>query len=288
MALVLFFCNPFPVAAWGGSSLYSHFFPSHDKPGLVLWSDACKELARWGHQKDGGWTVCMDPLKNKARGRKCVVYSFGINVDWTFDDAAANHGCEVHGFDPTINFNESKAKYDSNLKTLHPWGLALGLEDRIFPPGTASFEWPGIGPRTDSNTEPWELRTISSIMKALNHSALDVLKVDVEGAEWGGLTTFMKSGGLGLVSQLVCEFHFDPQAHNALKLRYGTILANISSQMLLINARANSDLQKQGWDPKTCCGEFSFLSQKLVGHPKKGQTVYSPYLAFPQTYDGSF
>ena len=33
-------------------------------------------------------------------GTKCLVYSFGVGEDFTFDDAMAKRGCEVHSFDP--------------------------------------------------------------------------------------------------------------------------------------------------------------------------------------------
>ena len=30
----------------------------------------------------------------------CTVFSFGINDEWTFDDALLAHGCRVFSFDP--------------------------------------------------------------------------------------------------------------------------------------------------------------------------------------------
>jgi hypothetical protein len=32
---------------------------------------------------------------------KCVVYSYGLGADWSFDNTAEAWGCEVHGFDPS-------------------------------------------------------------------------------------------------------------------------------------------------------------------------------------------
>lgn len=43
---------------------------------------------------DGQKAVCMDPEVRPESG-KCLVYSFGIAHDWTFDEAIEEFGCEV-------------------------------------------------------------------------------------------------------------------------------------------------------------------------------------------------
>eukprot|EP00457_Paulinella_chromatophora_P012439 gb/GEZN01012648.1/.p1 GENE.gb/GEZN01012648.1/~~gb/GEZN01012648.1/.p1 ORF type:complete len:290 (-),score=37.44 gb/GEZN01012648.1/:117-986(-) len=276
MVLALFLALPVATAFWSTNR-------QNNKRGLAMHSDTCSKRGRWGSGGEGGWTVCLDKLKHKDKDQKCVVYSFGINDNWSFDDAAAKFGCEVHGFDPSLDFNNIKKKYDSKQKTLHNWGVSLNQSNLIYPPGTAPFEWPGIGYLRSSNSDPWDLRTIRSIMSTLKHDTIDILKVDAEGAEWGCLRTFMDSGGLDLTSQLLAEFHFNPEADTAMKLRYGTFLGNLSTQMYLFHARANASPPKSPWNPKTCCGEFSYISQKQVGFkPKKIQIITSPYIDFPE------
>ncbi|VDI18203.1 Hypothetical predicted protein [Mytilus galloprovincialis] len=48
---------------------------------------------------DGGWNVCHDkPYRPPV---PCLVYSFGINNDFSFDDfIVKTYGCDVHSFDP--------------------------------------------------------------------------------------------------------------------------------------------------------------------------------------------
>ncbi|XP_071134989.1 uncharacterized protein [Mytilus edulis] len=48
---------------------------------------------------DGGWNVCHDkPYRPPV---PCLVYSFGINNDFSFDDFIVKpYGCDVHSFDP--------------------------------------------------------------------------------------------------------------------------------------------------------------------------------------------
>jgi hypothetical protein len=55
---------------------------------------ACGKSAFWGRHGDGGRDVC----DFDAQGEQC--YSFGIDDEFSFDSAAAQAGCDVHGFDP--------------------------------------------------------------------------------------------------------------------------------------------------------------------------------------------
>ena len=52
---------------------------------------------------DGAYYLCKDdvvwPFPSKTEA-PCLVYSFGINWDFKFDDEMAKLGCEVHAFDP--------------------------------------------------------------------------------------------------------------------------------------------------------------------------------------------
>jgi len=53
---------------------------------------------------EGQKAVCLDvDFLAKAKAGQCLVYSFGIDTDWTFEEAMANLGCKVRAFDPTID-----------------------------------------------------------------------------------------------------------------------------------------------------------------------------------------
>jgi len=62
---------------------------------------------------DGAYYLCKDkqhwPFHNDSTSEKCLVYSFGIDWDFKFDDEIARQGCEVHAFDPC------KLPWTSNL-----------------------------------------------------------------------------------------------------------------------------------------------------------------------------
>ena len=52
---------------------------------------------------DGAKFVCLDKLKSAIEMDECLVYSFGLAVDWSFEETMAEMGCTVKTFDPTVN-----------------------------------------------------------------------------------------------------------------------------------------------------------------------------------------
>ncbi|RYH23243.1 hypothetical protein EON65_18055 [archaeon] len=100
--------------------------PLNLAPKLEAHADKCKEPMLWGKEHQGGWWICKDPLTHSTNSN-CLVYSYGlgkslplyhiyrceltiglclcvyfrIGADWSFDNAAEEAGCEVHGFDPS-------------------------------------------------------------------------------------------------------------------------------------------------------------------------------------------
>ena len=68
------------------------------KLGFPEKSYACQSSARIGRIGDGGRNICLDHIS--FGNSECVVYSFGVNFDFSFDKAMAILGCKVHSFDP--------------------------------------------------------------------------------------------------------------------------------------------------------------------------------------------
>eukprot|EP01031_Cornospumella_fuschlensis_P025953 gene25953-31340_t len=196
-------------------------------------TNKCKKPVLWGKEHQGGWWICEDPLSRPSTPSTCLVYSYGLGADWSFDNAAEEFGCEVHGFDPTgplwrtgmygrgyenIDYSLS---YPSEHKHFHNWGI--GAADQVtYPANTIPQDWPGLGdpPMSFSNPEPWETRSIQFTMASLGHSnrTLSILKIDVEGAEWDALISFFGNEGMqariheGKHPQLLLEYHWDPMS----------------------------------------------------------------------------
>ncbi|XP_052077945.1 probable methyltransferase-like protein 24, partial [Mytilus californianus] len=145
----------------------------------------CKEVIRLGLITDGGWNVCHD--KQYRPSHPCLVYSFGIFWDFSFDDAVAEtYGCEIHSFDPSMNTSDFKR---GNLIWFHK----LGLSDKS-----------GI-----YGKNKWKVSTLQDIFAELNHTskALDILKMDIESMEWQSLPNMIKTGALRNTRQLSVEIH---------------------------------------------------------------------------------
>ncbi|KAK7082349.1 hypothetical protein SK128_005404 [Halocaridina rubra] len=110
---------------------------------------------------DGQKWICID-RKYKIKTNSCIVLSFGISSDWSFDDEIDSvFGCKVYAFDPTIgqrDHNRSKNIMFYNL----------GISDR-----------PGF-------MRSGKVDSYSNILKLLNleNAIIDYLKMDVEGSEF--------------------------------------------------------------------------------------------------------
>ena len=144
----------------------------------------CQQNLRLGKIKDGGWNVCHD---RKYRPEvPCIVYSFGINNDWSFDESMSTvYGCNVFSFDPSMGIGTHK-----HSEKVWFYNVGISKTDYI-------------------NSRNWDLRTLSSIVEMLNHTGkkIDILKMDVEGSEWQSLSNMLDSGILNKVGQLYLEFH---------------------------------------------------------------------------------
>ena len=68
----------------------------HSFGGAIVPSPSMIEEAYW---IDGGYNLCMDRGMMPDRRRGCLVYSVGINNDWTFDETMERYGVRFRPFD---------------------------------------------------------------------------------------------------------------------------------------------------------------------------------------------
>lgn len=143
-------------------------------------------------------------------GPDSVVYSFGVGEDVSFDlGLMETFGLRVHAFDPTprsVAWVESQGL---------PAGFVMNAVGVAGTDGEATFSPPkdpthvshtlleGAETRDRAITVP--VRRLSTLMTERGHTHLDVLKMDVEGAEYDVLDDLIRAR-LD-VRQILVEFH---------------------------------------------------------------------------------
>jgi FkbM family methyltransferase len=182
----------------------------------------------------GAWVVSPDGL-----GRGSVLYSCGVGRDISFERAIIGQfGLTVHAFDPTplaltwIRSQELPPNFH-----LHELGIAPydGVA-RFQAPAKLKFESfsmvrsSGLGQPIDA-----PVRRFGTLAGMLGHSRVDILKMDIEGAEYEVLPDILESGVP--VGQFLVEFHHRWKEVGAARTRWaiasleaaGYVVAAVSS-----------------------------------------------------------
>ena len=151
----------------------------------------------------GVWCVNTAAL---ARGG--IAYSFGIGTDISFDIALVERfSMQVHAFDPTPRSLDwiRTQQVPSNIH-VYPYGIADFDGTIMLHPPTSpahvSFSVVEHGGGPGVQCAVYRLR---SIMRMLGHTRIDLLKMDIEGCEYGVIRDIV-SEALP-VHQLCIEFH---------------------------------------------------------------------------------
>jgi FkbM family methyltransferase len=163
---------------------------------------------KWFGNHYGGFYLFPDVVKDNP-----VILSFGIGEDISFDRAVSERfGCMVMCFDPTPNsinwFSNQSADLVNNLK-LYEYGLSDKTHNaKFFLPKnkehvSGSFILQDAVDLNDYVNV--ELKSIGDICSELNIRHIDVLKMDIEGAEYNVLKDLMINDIF--VGQILVEFH---------------------------------------------------------------------------------
>ena len=153
----------------------------------------------------GGWTICPTGLSASS-----IVYSFGIGEDASFDlEVISLYGVELHAFDPTPRSIDWVEKQSWPAKFhFHPIGI--GSSDRVatfFPPENPDHVSHSILERESSASAiQVKLRRLATIAETLGHREIDILKMDIEGAEYEVVDDLVKTPEVE-IRQILVEFH---------------------------------------------------------------------------------
>jgi FkbM family methyltransferase len=150
----------------------------------------------------GGWRVLPGPLTSAS-----VIYCFGVGEDISFDTALIDRfDAHVHAFDPTpraIAWVQERAPAGF---TMHAFGLAdFDGEATFSPPSRTGDVSHSIAAGTSSNGPQFPVRRLATIMRDLDHDHIDLLKMDIEGAEYAVIDDLCR--GTVRPQQLLVEFH---------------------------------------------------------------------------------
>lgn len=129
----------------------------------------------------GGWWVPLDGL-----GPESIVYSVGVGEDASFDlELSERTGCRIQAFDPTPRALAYLAGLAAERLDVHPYGI--WTEDttiQMFTPANSSHVSLSVYDRFSTGTAfDLPVRTLTSAMALCGHDRIDLLKMDIEGAE---------------------------------------------------------------------------------------------------------
>jgi FkbM family methyltransferase len=165
-----------------------------------------KTKKAWYGSSYGGFYINPEVLDHSA-----VVLSFGIGKDISFDMACIErHGCKVYGFDPTPKSIEWVSSNVSNEKFIFlPFGIGAKS-------GSSNFHLPKNKKAVSGSIHyadfldkeeviSVELKSFDDLVAHLHLERVDVVKMDIEGAEYEVLQSIVDSKIE--VQQILVEFH---------------------------------------------------------------------------------
>ncbi|KAI0781889.1 methyltransferase domain-containing protein [Abortiporus biennis] len=177
------------VKKWGPTADLVKSFPPKDDF-YTLWDffipgfNCPHHVERIGTMGDGGKWVCgMDRI---ARQKDCVIYSFGVNGESSFESELLERapGCQIWGYDFSVNSFGPEIEQVPSLKSRsHFFPYALSAKDNHAP---------GVHPPE---------YTLQTLMEINGHDFIDILKVDIEGAEFESLISFIEASAASTSSR---------------------------------------------------------------------------------------
>lgn len=155
----------------------------------------------------GGWAILANSLTKDSR-----VISVGIGVDASFDlSLIGKYNCLVHAYDPTpIAVQWVAANVHDRRFVLHEFALA-GSDGvlELYPPKGAGGDSASCVKYEHTAETPMRVpcRTLDSVLHELKFDRVDILKIDIEGAEYQVIHRSLADGSLEKVGQFLVEFH---------------------------------------------------------------------------------
>lgn len=192
-------------------SLRSTLHKSFDRCFCKRWSD----IERLG--QNSGWHTKTSGLDSSS-----IVYCAGVGQDVSFElSLSQRFGCTVYLFDPSPTGIKTMSLVENQAENVlfNPIGLAGESGELEF--GEPADAGEGSYSIADQNTNriTFECTSVADFMRKQGHDHIDLLKMDIEGSEYGVIDSLLREGLP--VRMICCEFHHFLPGYSRLKtLRY--------------------------------------------------------------------
>jgi len=161
---------------------------------------------QWCGNQYGGFFITPNNLNENS-----VIYSFGIGEDISFDqELNSKFNCNIHMFDPTPKSIDwvKRQNLPINFK-FYEYGLASEtcLVD-FFLPSNPNYVSGSMLIHKNVNIKSKvcvQMKSLTHICNELKHNHIDVLKMDIEGAEYDVIDSILSAGVR--IDQILIEFH---------------------------------------------------------------------------------
>lgn len=216
----------------------------------VVWVKHSIPLRYHGHKVYGGWSIPDGFINEKSN-----VIDVGLGEDISFSQSLIQeHGCTIHGFDPTPRAIDFIEKQDQKKFFLHKFGLGgTSRTERFFLPNESSNVSGSIAHASHLGAREIsvELLSLEDLLKLIEKNSIALLKIDIEGAEY----EFIESHDFVRLSSkidiLCIEFHHRWPQFGAIATR-----------------KAVKRLEGAGftciWRAKASNEEFTFMQTKKI------------------------
>jgi FkbM family methyltransferase len=150
------------------------------------------------------WPLCPEALPYQP-----LVYSFGVGEDVSFDlELIRRFDATIHAFDPTPRSVAwiARQQLPPNFH-FHPCGIANheGVCSFLPPENPAHVSHTIIARHSVAPALELPVKRMQTFLSELQHPHIDLLKMDIEGAEYAVIDDLIASRIL--VKQLLVEFH---------------------------------------------------------------------------------